>query len=135
MKKAATKLLLATVIIQTSSYLYAINECDKLAAHPANTDNPTNVKGVYWETLNAQAAITACKKALIFDSKNARFLYQLGRAYNKADNQSQAFNYYKKSADLDYPPAIHQLADYYSDGSAVEMSEIKKFDKTGVRTK
>jgi TPR repeat protein/uncharacterized protein (UPF0335 family) len=62
----------------------SINECDALAASPLDMDRarPPGT-GVTTETLDAEAAITACNKAVADFPRVARYLYNLGRAYQK----------------------------------------------------
>ena len=62
----------------------SVNECDALAASPLDMDRarPPGT-GVTTENLDAEAAIKACNKAVADFPRIARYLYNLGRAYQK----------------------------------------------------
>jgi hypothetical protein len=61
----------------------SINECDRLAASPFDSERPPEVPGVSTEWLDAEAAIAACSKATADNPTVARYLFNLGRAYQK----------------------------------------------------
>jgi TPR repeat protein/uncharacterized protein (UPF0335 family) len=62
----------------------SVSECDALAASPLDMDRarPPGT-GVVTENLDAEAAIKACHKAVADNPRVARYLYNLGRAYQK----------------------------------------------------
>ena len=62
----------------------SVSECDALAASPLDMDRarPPGT-GVVTENLDAEAAIKACNKAVADNPRVARYLYNLGRAYQK----------------------------------------------------
>ena len=62
----------------------SVNDCDRLAASPLDMDRarPPGT-GVVTEKLDAEAAIDACNKAVNQNPRVARYLYNLGRAYQK----------------------------------------------------
>ena len=62
----------------------SVNECDALAASPLDMDRarPPGT-GVTTENLDAEAAIAACNKAVADFPRIGRYLYNLGRAYQK----------------------------------------------------
>ncbi len=62
----------------------SVNECDALAASPLDMDRARPpATGVTTENLDAEAAIKACNKAVADFPRVARYLYNLGRAYQK----------------------------------------------------
>jgi len=62
----------------------SVNECDALAASPLDMDRARPpATGVTTENLDAEAAIKACNKAVADFPRIARYLYNLGRAYQK----------------------------------------------------
>jgi uncharacterized protein len=62
----------------------SVSECDALAASPLDMDRarPPGT-GVVTENLDAEAAIKACNKAVADNPRVARYLYNLGRAYQR----------------------------------------------------
>jgi TPR repeat protein/uncharacterized protein (UPF0335 family) len=62
----------------------SVNDCDALAASPLDMDRarPPGT-GVTTENLDAEGAIKACNKAVADFPRVARYLYNLGRAYQK----------------------------------------------------
>ena len=62
----------------------SVSDCDRLAASPLDMDRarPPGT-GVVTDKLDAEAAIDACNKAVDQNPRVARYLYNLGRAYQK----------------------------------------------------
>jgi uncharacterized protein len=65
----------------------AVNDCDRLAASEHDRARPPEVAGVTFDKLDADAAITACKRAIEDNPRIVRFLFNLGRAYHKVGTQ------------------------------------------------
>jgi TPR repeat protein/uncharacterized protein (UPF0335 family) len=65
----------------------SINECDRLAASDLDRARPPEVPGVLWDKLDPDTAIAACTKAVADNPRVARYLYNLGRAYQKLGAQ------------------------------------------------
>jgi len=59
----------------------AVTDCDRLAASPLDGARPPEVPGVLTEKLDADAAISACSKAVSENPRVFRYLFNLGRAY------------------------------------------------------
>ncbi len=114
------QLLLLLVLI--SSQAFAINKCDELAADPQNKDNPQRVIGVEWENLQAEPAIKACLQAITDEPNNARYQYQLGSAYFKNKDYTNAIKWYKKSAKQNYVRAFVNLGYMYEHAYGVEKN-------------
>jgi len=61
----------------------SVSECDQLAASELDGARPPEVPGVLMERLDPDVAIPACTKAVAENSRVARYLFNLGRAYQK----------------------------------------------------
>ncbi|MGH8613739.1 MAG: tetratricopeptide repeat protein [Gammaproteobacteria bacterium] len=80
------------------------DKCDRLAGDPA--DSQKIEAGVPFEQLDSAAAIEACNRAVEV-SPLARYQYQLGRAFSKAEKRADALHWWRKAADQGY--AIGQV--------------------------
>lgn len=98
-----------------------VDECDRLAAQP---DDPAKVAdGVDFDDLDAEQAISACRNAIRDNGSSPRFLYQLGRAYEKSGDVSQAVEHYRVAAERDYAMAANNLGLLYAEGKVPDVSE------------
>ncbi len=61
----------------------SVAECDRLAASPLDGARPPEVPGVLTEKLDADAAIPACSKAVADNPRVSRYLFDLGRSYQR----------------------------------------------------
>jgi len=61
----------------------SVSDCDRLAASDQDRARPPEVPGVLWDKIDADAAIPACTKAAEDNPRVTRYLYDLGRAYQK----------------------------------------------------
>jgi TPR repeat protein len=61
----------------------SVNDCDRLAASPLDGVRPPEVPGVLTAQIDADVAIVACDKAVATNPRVARFLFNLGRAYQR----------------------------------------------------
>jgi TPR repeat protein len=61
----------------------AVTDCDRLAASPLDGARPPEVPGVLTEKLDPDSAIAACSKATTDNPRVFRYLFNLGRAYQK----------------------------------------------------
>ncbi len=95
----------------------ALNDCDRLAAHPEDPQRTGN--GVSYDDLDATGAIAACDGALRDEPGVARFQFQLGRALAKAQFYEDAIKWYRLAAEQDYAPSQASLAEMYGDGRGV----------------
>ena len=82
--------------------------CDYLAASPADPDRQSD--GVALDRIDGEAAIGACKAALQEEPTNARFAYQLARAYESEKRSPDALEWYRTAAQMNYAIAKHDLA-------------------------
>ena len=64
-----------------------IDNCDRLVASDLDPARPPEVPGVAFDMVDAEQAITACNKAIDQNPRIARFLFNLGRAYQRLGSQ------------------------------------------------
>jgi uncharacterized protein len=117
-----------------------INECDRLAASDQDRARPPEVPGILWEKLDADAAIPACTKAVAENPRVARYLYNLGRAYQKLgsradlgkDQRQSAFRSARLSYDdaqkRGYISALNDLAALYESDDSTGSSGDQAVD-------
>jgi TPR repeat protein/uncharacterized protein (UPF0335 family) len=112
----------------------SVSECDRLVASDQDRARPPEVPGVLWEKIDADAAIEACTKAVADNPRIARFLYNLGRAYQKLGAQPgldpaervralrSARLSYDDATKRGYVSALNDLAVLYENGDGVEAN-------------
>ena len=112
----------------------SVSECDRLAASDQDRARPPEVSGVLWDKLDADAAIAACTKAVEENPRIARYLYNLGRAYQKLgtrpgldeSERSRALRSARLSYDdatkRGYVSALNDLAVLYENGDGVDAN-------------
>lgn len=100
----------------------AVTDCDRFAASPLDGARPPEVPGVLTEKLDPDAAIPACSKAVTDNPRVFRYLFNLGRAYQKLamrpgltdDERKRALNSarlaYDDAAKRGYISALNDLA-------------------------
>lgn len=95
----------ATIALATSAVAAtAGDECDRLAAHPADRDKPATVPGA--PEIGQQdiaTAIRVCKEAAAMEGAPRRMWTQYGRALEFAYQHEDAVAAYRKSSDLGSP--------------------------------
>jgi tetratricopeptide (TPR) repeat protein len=84
-----------------------VTDCDRLAAAPA--DPQRKVSGILPNQIDANRAIPACMAAVREYPNQARFSFQLGRAYYKAQNVQAAVTQFRKAAERGYAAAQYNL--------------------------
>jgi TPR repeat protein len=87
-----------------------IDSCDRAAAAPADQEKPADAPGVTFGSIDASAAIRACRKAIDVAGAPRRVFFQLARAISKSGNVVDALTYYKKAVELGHVGAMHDLA-------------------------
>ena len=100
-------------------------ECDRLAADPEDGDRVA--EPVSFATLDAPAAVNACKEATKQYSTTGRLFLQLGVALDKSQDYPAAVQAYQRAVDLGSIRAIRYLADKYDAGSGVTQDLDKAF--------
>ncbi len=96
--------------------------CDALASDPRDADRPKGVKGQPLAKIDARAAIEACKRAAAANPAERRFAYQLGRAYDRADQYREAFAAYKQATDKGSASAFNNFGTLYENGQGAPRS-------------
>jgi TPR repeat protein/uncharacterized protein (UPF0335 family) len=118
----------------------SFGECDRLAASDQDRARPPEVPGVLWDKLDADAAIAACTKAVEENPRIARYLYNLGRAYQKLGTRPgldeaermralrSARLSYDDATKRGYVSALNDLAVLYENGDGVEANGAQAVD-------
>jgi uncharacterized protein len=89
----------------------APDECDRLAAHPADAEKPATVTGtIDIAQQDIAPAIRACKEALAVEGAPRRMWTQLGRALEFASRDEEAAAAYRKSSELGSPLGMASYA-------------------------
>lgn len=92
----------------------SLNKCDSLTAHEWDKNRET--PGVTWAELDSKAAISACTAARKHYGDQGRIIYQLGRAYDKAENPVALKLMRLAAWELEYPAAFYHLGTLHQDG-------------------
>ena len=92
----------------------SLHPCDALAGHPGDPGHKGD--GVYDSDLNAAEAIKQCALAVKQQPKNARFRFQLGRAYWVAKQYTNAVPMLASAQAMEYAAAYHYLGMAYEQG-------------------
>lgn len=100
--------------VQTSPVNLKNATCDTLAAHPE--DKKRLGAGIADERIVAGAAIEKCTLAVEENPDEARFHFQLGRAYWKARRYDEALEAFLKAEEMNYAPAVFYLGQAYEKG-------------------
>lgn len=95
--------------------------CDRLAAAAWDTD--ARAQGVAFAALDAAAAITACREAARTSPADRRFMFQLGRAHDKARDFAAARVAYEQAARLGSGAAMVNLGILYEKGQGVQRNQ------------
>lgn len=98
-----------------------LHQCDLLAANPE--DSKAVASGVDWDTLDADAAVAACAKAVKEYPETLRFGYQYGRAIHKSGDLEKAAEAYRVVAEKGYAQAQIALGHMYSRGEGVPQDQ------------
>ena len=100
-----------------------VQDCDRLAAHPADTNR--KAEAVSFDTLKSQLAKAeeACRSATKDHPDVARFEFQLGRVLAAGGNTNEANEWYLKAAGRDYAAAMYNLALAYDEGTGIDKDQ------------
>jgi tetratricopeptide (TPR) repeat protein len=88
--------------------------CDSLAAHPEDKNRLGT--GVADGKIISRAAIEKCRLAVEQNPDEARFYFQLGRAYWAAKQYDEALEAFLKAEEMEYAPAYYYLGQTYEKG-------------------
>ena len=84
-----------------------VTDCDRLTAHASDPDRIA--PGVSSKTMDTDAAIAACLKALADNPDNPRIQYQMGRAYGTAGQPADARPHLIAAAEAGYAQSQYVL--------------------------
>jgi TPR repeat protein len=98
-------------------------DCDTYGANSVDPDR--KAPGVNFVELNAAIALPACEAAAQQYPDSTRFIYQLGRAYHKANRFADAAAWYQKAMERGSPFAEAGLALLYMTGQGVAQDYSK----------
>ena len=108
---AAVLMLAATAADLQAQTQAPVNACDRLAAHPADTQRV--VEGVAWDLMDGRAAVRACEEAVQLYPQELRLQYQLGRALLRAKRRDEGLPYLFDVADKGYLAAFANIGGTY----------------------
>lgn len=118
--------LTAAAFSQEGSVIELVEECDILAAHPADPERMAD--GVADDEIVPRLAILACESAIESDPEDPRFVFQLGRALLSLGRKEKAFELFQKAAAADYAAAWAYLGDCYQFGLGTKVNGKLAFD-------
>jgi hypothetical protein len=101
-------------------------ECDRLTAN--ENDPGLTAIPVEFSDIDVQAALKACQADLANDPENGRLMNNLGRAYNKANDYLQSFQWTERAARAGHPYAHHAMALHYLYGESVDKDRRKEIE-------
>ena len=88
-------------------------QCDRLAAHPWDTDR--RAAGVDIEKIQVEQARDTCARALRENPDDPVLEFQFGRVLEASENYEDALRYYKSAAQKRYPAAFNNIGLWYLD--------------------
>jgi uncharacterized protein len=92
-------------------------DCDTYTAH--DQDPQRKSAGVSFDKINPSLAVPACESAVREYPTSMRLVFQLGRAYQKANNFAAALLQYQKAAGQEYAAAKNNIGLMYFNGQGV----------------
>jgi TPR repeat protein len=98
-----------------------LTDCDKYGA--SDLDAQRKATGISFYRLDPALAIPACEDAVRQYPTSARFLFQLGRAYLKANNFAAALEKFRKAADQNHALAQFDVGFMYESGRGVRRND------------
>jgi tetratricopeptide (TPR) repeat protein len=117
---ASTTAVVATGAAPRSPAASAGSDCDRLAGAPWDGDLAS--AGVEFAALDVGRAVAACQTATAEAPNERRYLFQLGRAQDKARDYAAAKQAYQKAASLGSAAAMVNLGILYDKGQGVPKS-------------
>jgi hypothetical protein len=108
--------------------------CDRLAAALTDSDRPDGVAGVEFKAIDPDPAVAACRAAIIAQPNNARFVFELARAVDKANGPNgEASALMRKAADAGYAAAMNGMGFSYEMGRGVtqDFAEALRWYRRG----
>jgi tetratricopeptide (TPR) repeat protein len=94
-----------------------VTDCDTYAA--SDQDSQRKSTGIPLDKISADLAVPACEAAVKQYPDSTRLIYQLGRAYWKANDFAAAASQYRKAAERGNALAQNNLGVAYENGKGV----------------
>lgn len=90
----------------------AIEDCDRMAAHPLDFDRPDNVPGVDFSEIEFGAALEACRRAVEAFPDHTRMQWQMGRVLHGLRRYSEARSWYERAIESGNHPGAQSNLGY-----------------------
>ena len=103
----------------------AIQICDRLASAPWDPDAPDLQYTVAFQSLPAREAIAACREAIEQAPRLRRLHFQLGRGFDRLGANQDAFEAYRRAADLGSGAAKVNIGILFRQGRRFEKNDVK----------
>jgi TPR repeat protein len=128
MSKRFSYLIAAVMVVVTApAFVHAQSAdlvlCDRVAADPADSDKPADVKGV--PDIATSDIATAIKYCKIAANGSRRAMYQLGRAYATNRQAPEAAAAWRRAAEKGSTSAMVELGVLYGTGAGVARDEAQ----------
>ncbi|MBO0905234.1 SEL1-like repeat protein [Jiella sonneratiae] len=99
--------------------------CEELAADRFDPARPAGVKGVYFEKIEADRAVPACRAAQAAHPTEPRLQFLLGRALDASGSEDEAVAWFRKAAEQGDAEGQASLGAMYSEGTGVEKDLVQ----------
>jgi TPR repeat protein len=113
--------ILCTLQLTLSTIAFAqeapVTDCDRYAA--SDIDPQRKAEGLPFDKINPVLAVPACEDAVRQFPNSMRLLFQLGRAYENANNFTAAIVQFRKAAEQHYALAQYDLGVMYANSVGV----------------
>ena len=90
-----------------------------IPTRPLTSDPQRKGVGVPFDKIDPRVAVPACESAVRQSPNDGRLIFQLGRAYQKANNFAGAIYQYRRAAEQGFALAQSNLGKMYQDGLGV----------------
>src|SRR5271167_40492 len=119
MQKRLAVVSVLSLLLSTNAFAQdaPVTDCDVYAASAGDPQRKSN--GVPLDKINPDMAIPACEAAVQKYPDSSRLIYQLGRAYQKANDFDAAMVQYRKAADQGFAQALYNVGGMYMIGLSV----------------
>jgi tetratricopeptide (TPR) repeat protein len=107
----------------STEMMMEVTRCDELAAHPKDPERMAT--GLSMDRIVPKLARVACTEEVKKYPKEARFHYQLGRAYYAAEQYDQAIKHFEKASKMNYAMAYYNLGYMNQEGEGFSINHNK----------
>ena len=107
----------------------AAAECDRLAAHPWDSTRPNDVQGVFFGSIDTQAAWASCNEAMRLNPNVPRLIFEAGRVASARKDFVASIELHRRAAAQGSASAMNGLGVLYSNGEGVtkDYTEAKNW--------